>query len=119
MYGTKSDSELDPQRILFLPRLTDLIAAAADQKVTLSLFLTGTGSEGRIEHGRLPNRTFGRRMDHQDLQQAIDGYNGDADGRQRTLCYVCGPQVMTDDFVEYLSDQTGMSKDRVLCEKWW
>lgn len=119
MYGTKADSELDPQKMLFVSRLMDLIAAAADPKVTLSLFLTGTGQQGRIEHGRFPNRTFGARINHIDLQQAMDGFIGDIAGRHRTLCYVCGPQTMTDNFVEYLSSQDGMSEDRVLCEKWW
>ena len=119
MYGTKAESELDPQRLLFLPRLMDLVAAAADVNVTLSLFLTGTDDEGRIEHGRFPNRTFARRMSTEDLSLAIDGYKEDAHGRERTVCYVCGPQVMTDKFVQYLSRQDGMSEDRVLCEKWW
>jgi hypothetical protein len=120
VYGTKADSDLDPQRILFLPRLMDLIAAANDPLVTLSFFLTGTGDEGSIEHGRFPNRTFARRISKSDLRSAIDGYSNDDPGsRTRTMCYVCGPQAMTDDFVAYLSNEPGMAADRVLCEKWW
>ncbi|GAB7332379.1 hypothetical protein MBLNU13_g04198t1 [Cladosporium sp. NU13] len=43
LYGTKTlQSEPDPQSILFLPRLMDLVSAAAEPvDVTLSLFLTG------------------------------------------------------------------------------
>lgn len=119
IYGTKAESELDPQRILFLTRLMDLVSAVADSNVTLNLFLTGSGDTGRIEHGRLPNRTFARRILHSDLSEAIDGYKADDSGREHTVCYVCGPQRMTDDFVEYISMQNGMSEDRVLCEKWW
>jgi hypothetical protein len=120
LYGTKADSDLDPQRILFLSRLTDLIAAADNPLVTLSLFLTGTGDEGSSEHGRFPNRTFARRISKSDLRSAIDGFSDESpSGRTATMCYVCGPQAMTDDFVAYLSDQPGMAADRVLCEKWW
>lgn len=123
LYATKSDPELDPQRILFLPRLLDLVTMAADSNVTLSLFITGTGSEGAIERGKLPNRTVGRRITEADVLRAIDGYKqGSADSkrnRERTLCYVCGPPQMTDHFVEVLRLQSGMSDDRVFCEKWW
>ena len=110
---------MDPQRILFLPRLMDLVAAVADPKVTLNLYLTGTGDEGRIEHGRFPNRTFASRITKTDLVRAIDGYQDDSAGRAETLCYVCGPPAMTDEFVEFLSQQKGMAQERVLCEKWW
>lgn len=124
LYATKADSEPDPQKILFLPRLMDLVAMAADPNVTLSLFLTGTGcSEGRIEHGGLPNRTLGRRLAEEDVVRAIDGYkkqSGDIQSsRRRTLCYVCGPPRMTDEYVDVLKRQTGMADERVLCEKWW
>lgn len=97
----------------------DLIAAEADPKVTLRLFLTGTGSEGPIEHGRFPNNTFARRMDQSDLIQAIDGYGASGGDRSSTVCYVCGPAKMTDEVVDSLQKQHGMSKERVLCEKWW
>lgn len=123
LYATKSDPKIDPQRILFLPRLMDLVAMSADANITLSLFVTGTDSDGVIEHGKLPNRTFGRRIGEQDVVKAIDGYrNGPLDvdaTRARTLSYVCGPPQMTDHFVECLKKQKGMSEDRVLCEKWW
>ena len=119
LYGTKTDSEMDPQRILFLPRLMDLIAAEADPKVTLRLFLTGTGSEDVIEHGKLPNRTFARRLSEYDLVKAIDGYGPDGGDRSSTVCYVCGPAKMTDETVTFLQRQRGMDQERVLCEKWW
>ncbi|KAK5172090.1 uncharacterized protein LTR77_003728 [Saxophila tyrrhenica] len=119
IYGTKAESELDPQRILFLSRLTDLIAAADDRNVTLRLFLTGTGDEGRIEHGRLPNKTYAGRITQSELVRAIDGYADDKAGRSNTLCYVCGVPRMTDESVEFISRQDGMAKERVLCEKWW
>ena len=86
----------------------DLVAAEADPNVTLSLFLTGTGDEGPIEHGKLPNRTFGRRIAEADLVRAIDGYKQNVFGaghdRKNTVCYVCGPQKMTDEVGKSSSD---------------
>ncbi|KJX97964.1 oxidoreductase NAD-binding domain-containing protein 1 [Zymoseptoria brevis] len=123
VYATKSESDLDPQRILFLPRLMDLVAAAAESNVTLRLFLTGTGDQGYIEHGKLPNSTFGGRIQEIDLLKAIDGYKKNVFGpehdRKGTVALVCGPPKMTDEMVAYLQKQPGMSLDRVLCEKWW
>ena len=98
----------------------DLVAAAADANVSLSLFLTGTGSEAPIEHGKLPNRTFARRITTSDLVRAIDGYNEESkQARSRTVCYVCGPPDMTDGLVAYIKQLPGMVEERVLCEKWW
>lgn len=123
VYTTKADESLDRQRILFLPRLMDLVAAEADVNVTLSLFLTGLDDTGLIEHGKFPNRTFARRLRKEDLSLALDGYSeqgGDTENhRAGTVCYVCGPPQMTDDFVAFLSRQPGMTEQRVLCEKWW
>lgn len=101
----------------------DLVAAAADPRVTMRLFVTGTEESGPIEHGRLPNRTFTRRITKEDLLLALDGYpsepSKDENHRAGTVCYVCGPSKMTDDFVAFLSGQPGMAEARVLCEKWW
>ncbi|KAK0271816.1 hypothetical protein LTR35_013292 [Friedmanniomyces endolithicus] len=128
---SSSSGDIDPQTILFLARLMDLVAAIADPtNITLSVFLTGATAEGAatddrgtIEHGKLPNRTFGRRVTEADLVRAIDGYRtpmfGSEHDRQGTVCYVCGPPRMTDEIVGFLSKQEGMSEERVLCEKWW
>ncbi|KAK3068370.1 hypothetical protein LTR53_014121 [Teratosphaeriaceae sp. CCFEE 6253] len=142
LYMTKtspdSNGEIDPQGILFLTRLMDLVAATAEPlAVTLSLFLTdpaaaasASDDRGIIEHGRLPNRTFGRRIEAADLVAALDGFPaksragsrqpfGREHDRRGTVCYVCGPPVMTDDYVRFLGQQEGMESRRVLCEKWW
>ncbi|KAI7171819.1 hypothetical protein D0869_00397 [Hortaea werneckii] len=123
IYGTKATPELDRHSILFLTRLMDLVGIANDPNITLSLYLTGTGDDGAIDHGNFPNRTFARRITELDLTRALDGYKeslyGAEHDRQGTVCYVCGPQKMTDEFVDFLSAQPGMARDRVLCEKWW
>lgn len=115
LYSTKTNHDLDPQTILFLPRLMDLVAIAADPNVTLSCFLTGLGDEGAIEHGKLPNRTFGRRLIEADLVRAL----GPAHDRQNTVSYVCGPAKMTEEIVDVIRRQEGMDDDRVLLERWW
>ena len=103
----------------------DLVAAADDQKVTLTLFLTGGPVEntGSVEHGKFPNRTFARRITNADLVRALHGHDretfGQKDDRSGTVCFVCGPPRMTDEFVSFLAQQSGMSGERVLCEKWW
>ncbi|GIZ39094.1 hypothetical protein CKM354_000248500 [Cercospora kikuchii] len=127
VYATKASTDLDPQKILFLPRLMDLVAVENDhQNVTLSCYLTGLGEgdQGIIEHGKLPNRTFGRRFKEEDLVQAVDGYREESvfglqHEREGTVCYVCGPPRMTDEVVEFLKGSEGMDERRVLCEKWW
>lgn len=101
----------------------DLVAAASDPNVSLSVFLTGIGEAGTIEHGQLPNRTFARRLRKDDLLPILDGYTQEIGYQDRdrsgTVCYVCGPPDMTDDLVSFLSQQPGMAQERVLCEKWW
>ncbi|QIW98227.1 hypothetical protein AMS68_003745 [Peltaster fructicola] len=123
LYASKTSSELDAQKILFLPRLLDLVGIADDPlNVTLSLYLTGSGTDegGLIEDGRLPNRTFARRLQEFDLSRALDGFrDGGMTDRKDTVAYVCGPPKMTDEIVATLNRQEGMSPDRVLCEKWW
>ncbi|CAK1354245.1 unnamed protein product [Cercospora beticola] len=105
----------------------DLVAVESDPKnITLSCFLTGLGEgdQGIIEHGRLPNRTFGRRFKEEDLVRAVDGYRQESvfglqHERSGTVCYVCGPPKMTDEVVDFLKGLEGMDERRVLCEKWW
>ncbi|CRG92317.1 hypothetical protein PISL3812_09374 [Talaromyces islandicus] len=52
-----------------------------------------------------------RRISRQDLGSAMAG------AKDSTVCYVCGPPPMTDEFVGHLGSLIGA--DRVLYEKWW
>lgn len=101
----------------------DLVGIESDPNVTLSLWLTGTGDDGIIEHGKMPNRTFARRIRESDISGALDGFKKGTDAaeqdRSGTLAYICGPPKFTDELVALTQAQRGMSKDRVLCEKWW
>lgn len=122
VYGTKAgDGDFEPEKVLFLTRLMGLCAQAGDvANVTLRMFLTGKGSLGRIEGGKVPEQTFVRRIGKEDLVEAVDGYRrGVERDRRNTVCYVCGPPRMTDETVEFLKGLEGMKEENVLCEKWW
>lgn len=104
--------------ILFADRLLH-IASNRPQQVKLQFFLTGAEgiSAKRFEDGRLANSAISpsyRRLDKKDVLDALR-----ASKKEQTVCYVCGPPQMTDELVEFLRKQEGMSADRVLCEKWW
>ncbi|KAM3070422.1 hypothetical protein ACMFMG_010248 [Clarireedia jacksonii] len=72
-----------------------------------SLELEGMGSEGLLlKH---------RRIERNDIESILDA----KEDRKGTVVYVCGPRTMTDEFVEMISMMEGMSKSRVLCERWW
>lgn len=99
--------------VLFLPRLYDIARSSKLPKVTLNLFITGSGNLHQTPQGAFS--VYQRRIAHEDLLAAI----GDLPTRQSAVCYVCGVPQMTDDFVYFLQQQEGMDHQRVLCEKWW
>lgn len=103
-------------KILFLSRLQAISTELSPGQFVLQLYLTG-GAEhnplGLEEDARIIVRK--RRISHSDLLDALGG----VEDRSRVVCYVCGPPAMTDDFVTFLGNAEGMSKERVLCEKWW
>ncbi|EKG18272.1 Oxidoreductase FAD/NAD(P)-binding protein [Macrophomina phaseolina MS6] len=114
IYATKSiDGE-----ILFADRLLH-IASSRPQQVKLHFFLTGSQSGGAaaLQDSRLAELAISpsyRRLNTKDVLEALS-----SSGREQTVCYVCGPPQMTDELVDLLRGQEGMSADRVLCEKWW
>lgn len=123
LYGTKApEGNGVAGEVLFLPRLVRLVGEAGEG-VTGRVFLTGgngsgDGGEGIVREG-FPEGTWGRRMERGDLLGALDGWGSGSAGREETVCFVCGPQGMTDEIVEFLKAQEGMQRERVLCEKWW
>jgi hypothetical protein len=77
-------------------------------QATQSLNEDGGGAESKNNI-----HVHNRRISKQDLDGAVVG----AAGGESTVCYVCGPPPMTDEFVGHLGSLIG--SDRVLCEKWW
>lgn len=59
-----------------------------------------------------------RRINRQDLQAGISGSDGGF-GAKETVCYLCGPPKMTDEFVDVVGELLGGERERVLFEKWW
>lgn len=55
-----------------------------------------------------------RRMTGADLKSSIGKFPED-----RTLVYICGPPVFTDQFISMAVAQTRLPRERVLAEKWW
>jgi predicted ferric reductase len=114
LYSTKvSHQKLDANRILFLPRLCS-IQSSWPKNIDLTLFITGDFKRMRNPE-ELPWH-YTRRIEKPDLLTSL---GEDVEQRKRTVCYVCGPPRMTDEFVEFLAGQEGMEAERVFCEKWW
>ena len=57
-----------------------------------------------------------RRFTHDDLIRAV-GHSEEK--RRDSVVYVCGPPAMTDEVVDLMVKQPGLSKERILCERWW
>lgn len=114
IYATK----LADGQVLFADRLLH-IASNRPEQLKLKFFLTKPGERDAepfqdIRMAGLSVSPAHRRLSSDDVLEAL----GDAQ-RDKTVCYVCGPPQMTDELVELLREQDGMSADRVLCEKWW
>jgi len=113
LYSTKAGPQHNDSDILFLPRIRT-IANARGHQVKVELFLTG--EEERNWKLKEPLfRTWFRRL----LPDDVDKVLGSVEQRRRTICYVCGPQAMTDAFVAAIESMEGMPRGHVLCEKWW
>lgn len=102
--------------ILFLPRLRKLFASSASFGWSLNLYLTGISpSSNPLSRTEGIQSIHPRRINHEDLIQAL----GPASERSRVVAYVCGPDAMTDEFLQVIRIQEGIAANRVLCEKWW
>ena len=113
--------------VLFLDRLQSLskhLEGIGRRKFTLDIFLSPfTKIQGALNEtvhindtGTRHGRFHRRRFTNEDLIKAL----GESEEiRRGTVVYVCGPPAMTDAVVDFMSRQNEMSKERVLCEKWW
>ncbi|KAB8079185.1 hypothetical protein BDV29DRAFT_165041 [Aspergillus leporis] len=115
------ESTLD--QILFLSRLRQIIRSQSQSqrlRISLDLFITNLqDTSSSLLRGQPPDLTIhAQRINHQNLQTALAGPNGNiAPGE--TVCYMCGPQAMTDEFVSVLRGFIGGGSECVLFEKWW
>jgi len=116
LYSTHPGAEPDGSDILFLSRMRNIADAYTNgQQVDLQLYLTGSSQAPAGDLSRMPSGTKTRRATHEDLEAAV----GQVSQRASSVCYICGPQKMTDDFVDHVQGLKGMDPHNVLCEKWW
>lgn len=112
LYSTKVEPCASADETLFLPRLMN-ISKAAPGIVKLQLFASGL-TRSAIGDG-FPDDMHTKRMSVDDVSQILPTKVE----RESALCYVCGPQQMTDHFVDGLRKLDGLDEKNVLCEKWW
>ena len=130
LYSTKLPEATSPEapetvldQILFLSRLRQIIRSQSQShrlRITLDLFLTNLRDASSPLLLEQPDdlSIHPRRINHEDLRTALTGPNGDIQPEE-TVCYMCGPPAMTDEFVAALRDLMGDGSDRVFFEKWW
>ena len=106
------------------PESSPSVGLAEKKKVgfKLDLHLTSLPPPGDLPEGVVEGerdeagfKVLQRRITRDDLDHAL---GDDGEEKKTTVVYVCGPQGMTDDMVDYLEGEAGMT-GRVLCEKWW
>ncbi|KAF2141996.1 uncharacterized protein K452DRAFT_249747 [Aplosporella prunicola CBS 121167] len=122
------------ERILFLDRLISATLSPAQSMLVdhvpsefrLKLFLTGqTSNVEQLNDG--DSKPLRQQMEREAVDVAFrrltvnDALDvlGPEQNRAKTVCYVCGPPAMTDEYVKVLREQKGMDEGRVMCEKWW
>ncbi|KAF2093656.1 hypothetical protein NA57DRAFT_48001 [Rhizodiscina lignyota] len=114
-YAMRAKEEYKQSNLLSLPRLL-AIAGARPEQFCLHVFLTGHPSSSLLTSLLDEHRiVHTRRLQSDDLLETFSQANA-TDG---TVCYVCGPPAMTDEFVDFLKGLPMLQKERVLCEKWW
>ncbi|PGH27326.1 hypothetical protein AJ80_01036 [Polytolypa hystricis UAMH7299] len=134
--GTTCGSRLN--EILFLERLREITRISQGGKIPekeqtpfppfdLRLHITnsglGDGDAYLSDNAFEDMKVYNCRISVADVRDIILG-PGSTGGTQQsgTVCYVCGPPNMTDEFVKALEEMVGSGaegKKRVFCEKWW
>jgi len=117
--GTVSGSLDTLKDVLFATRLRDLATERVDSMV-LDFYMTrgepaGSGAAPDVRYWKDNVSILDGKMRKGEIEEAL----GPVEERGETVCYVCGPQKMTDEIVDMVGKVEGMDAERVLCEKWW
>ena len=119
LYSTRRpDSGSTVEDVLFLPRLRGIATSPeAAGRMRLGLFLTGEKDDStNVESDTRSSVDIRKgRITSDDLVASL----GDPGKREGTVCYICGPAGMTDEFVELVKNLPDMRETKVFCEKWW
>lgn len=111
------------EEVLFYKRIKDIAESyERDGNVDFKFVLHETGGEGMEgvsdADGQVKSKSVehkSRRIEYGDLLDCL----GPEEERKAAVVYVCGPPMMTDEFVDVLEKTPGMENRRVLYEKWW
>lgn len=118
--NTPPETILD--QILFLPRIRQIMHAQSRSRrlrISIELFITDLPESSPLMTVPPSDITVhSKRIKRQDLQATVIGEDAEVNPKG-TVCYLCGPPKMTDEFVEILRGLLGGEKERVLFEKWW
>lgn len=88
-------------------------------RISLELFLTDLPENSPLLAAPPSDITVhSKRIKRQDLQATVIAEDAEVHPKE-TVCYLCGPPRMTDEFVDVLRGLLGGEKDKVLFEKWW
>lgn len=120
LYGTKT-ARSDCSDVLFYSRIANMVADSKTKKDTTEVQIYATPTDPNASSPTLFSKTskpeiIPRRMVEEDIERAL---GEDLAERGSTIIYVCGPQAMTDEFVETVTGIEGVKPEHVLCEKWW
>ncbi|PGH01814.1 hypothetical protein GX51_04994 [Blastomyces parvus] len=134
----KADEDVSKHmdQILFFPRLRSILDSQRSNhqhwregpSLHLHLHLYITNLRGMPQDPTTDFTLHNRRIQMSDLHDVLagkrnvvrDGYASNDHGR--TVCYICGPPDMTDEFVAGAEAAIGAGVGReksVFCEKWW
>lgn len=88
-------------------------------RISLEIFVTDLPEHSPLLDAPPPGVVIhSRRIKRQDLQAAVIGKDTLVNPKD-SVCYLCGPPGMTDEFVDVLKGLLGGETERVLFEKWW
>ncbi|RMJ24950.1 hypothetical protein PHISP_04186 [Aspergillus sp. HF37] len=120
--ATEAPPETILDQILFLPRLRQIMRAqshARRLRISVELFITDLPEHSPLVAAPPPDLIIhSRRIKRQDLQAAVVGEDALVNPKD-SVCYLCGPPRMTDEFVDEMRGLLGGETERVLFEKWW
>lgn len=120
--GDKNDGETSLDQILFLSRLRHIAQSQCQShrlRIGLDLFITDLPDNSSLRTSPpVDLSVHPRRINKSDLEVAVKGADGSLKADE-TVCYLCGPPLMTDELAGVAGSLLGDGQKRVFFEKWW
>ncbi|OJJ82094.1 FAD-dependent oxidoreductase [Aspergillus glaucus CBS 516.65] len=119
---TPSSTETTLDQILFLSRLRHITQSQCQShrlRIGLDLFITDLPDNSPLRTAPPVDISIHpRRISREDLGVVVKGADGSV-RPEETVCYLCGPLGMTDEFDGILRGLLGDGQERIFFEKWW